>query len=271
MFHSPAIRLVDNFIGAGQENPRYWLAERAFAVFWFIASTTWLTHGRDETKDARMTSGHRWTFKARFREGAYGWRGSALASKRLKEAVREIKSVAKSDRMLAAEGAVSLMERLWPALEHIDTSSGALGSAVHQTLEDLIPILISAPADMAMRSAWLERLYQAVLDDGVQYEVLRPGSGPTPAPDGRVTVHYQGTLLDGRVFDSSYRRSEPSTFQVDRTIAGWRKVLALMKEGAKWRVVVPAELGYGETGVGDEIPPNATLLFDIELIAANVQ
>ena len=122
-----------------------------------------------------MTSGHRWTFKARFREGAYGWRGSALASKRLKEAVREIKSVAKSDRMLAAEGAVSLMERLWPALEHIDTSSGALGSAVHQTLEDLIPILISAPADMAMRSAWLERLYQAVLDDGVQY--LAPVEG----------------------------------------------------------------------------------------------
>jgi FKBP-type peptidyl-prolyl cis-trans isomerase FklB len=109
-----------------------------------------------------------------------------------------------------------------------------------------------------------------VLDDGVQYEILRPGSGPAPAPDGRVTVHYQGTLLDGRVFDSSYRRSEPSTFQVDRTIAGWRKVLALMKEGAKWRVVVPAELGYGEKGVGDEIPPNATLLFDIELIAANV-
>ena len=108
-----------------------------------------------------------------------------------------------------------------------------------------------------------------VLDDGVQYEILRPGSGPTPAPDGRAIIHYQGTLLDGRVFDSSYRRSEPSTFQVDRTIAGWRKVLALMKEGAKWRVVVPAELGYGETGVGDEIPPNATLLFDIELVAAN--
>src|SRR5262245_14281749 len=110
-----------------------------------------------------------------------------------------------------------------------------------------------------------------VLDDGVQYEILRPGSGSIPAPDGRATIHYQGTLLDGRVFDSSYRRSEPSTFQVDRTIAGWRKVLALMKEGAKWRVVVPAELGYGEAGVGDEVPPNATLLFDIELIAANVQ
>jgi hypothetical protein len=116
-----------------------------------------------------MTSGHRWTFKARFRASAYGWRGSALASKRLNEAVREIRSVAKSDRMLAAEGCVSLMERLWPALEQIDTSSGALGGAVHRTLDELIPILVSAPADVTTRSAWLDRLFQAVMDDGVQY------------------------------------------------------------------------------------------------------
>ena len=81
-----------------------------------------------------MTAGHRWAFKARFRARAYGWRGSALASKRLKEAVREINSVAKSTPVLAAEGCVYLMERLWPALEHIDTSSGALGGAVHRTL-----------------------------------------------------------------------------------------------------------------------------------------
>lgn len=106
---------------------------------------------------------------ARFRAGAYGWRGSALASKRLNEAVREIRAVAKSDRTLAAEGCVSLMERLWPAMEHIDTSSGALGGAVHRTLDELIPILVLAPADVATRSAWLDRLFQAVMDDGVQY------------------------------------------------------------------------------------------------------
>jgi hypothetical protein len=81
-----------------------------------------------------MTAGHRWAFKARFRAHGYGWHGSALASKRLKEAVREINSVAKSTPVLAAEGCVYLMERLWPALEHIDTSSGALGGAVHRTL-----------------------------------------------------------------------------------------------------------------------------------------
>ena len=116
-----------------------------------------------------MQGFHRWAFKSRFRAHAYGWSGSALASKRLKEAVGEIKAVTKSDRVLAGEGTVSLMERLWPALEDIDTSSGALGSVVHHTLDDLIPILISAPADMETRSSWLERLFQAVMDDGVQY------------------------------------------------------------------------------------------------------
>src|SRR5216683_6265220 len=116
-----------------------------------------------------MTNGHRWAFKARFRAHAYGWRGSSLASTWLKEAVREINSVAKSDLVLAAEGCVSLMERLWPALEGIDTSSGALGGAVHRTLDELIPVLISAPADVKTRSAWLDRLFQAVMDDGVQY------------------------------------------------------------------------------------------------------
>lgn len=128
--------------------------------------------GRYRTADrgaCLVTSAHRWAFKARFRAHAYGWHGSALASKRLNEAVREIKSVAKLDPVVAAEGCVSLMERLWPALEAIDTSSGALGGAVHRTLNELIPILILAPADLKTRSAWLERLFQAVMDDGVQY------------------------------------------------------------------------------------------------------
>jgi hypothetical protein len=116
-----------------------------------------------------VTGLHRWAFKSRFRPRAYGWRGSALAAKRLKEAVGEIKAVAKSDPVLAGEGAVSLLERLWPALQDIDTSSGALGGVVHRTLDELIPIMIAAPVDVAGRGAWLERLFQAVIDDGVQY------------------------------------------------------------------------------------------------------
>jgi hypothetical protein len=116
-----------------------------------------------------VTGLQRWAFKSRFRANAYGWRGSAQAGKRLKEAVSEIKAVAKSDRVLAGEGIVSLIERLWPALQDIDTSSGALGGVIDHTLHELIPILISTPADVATRSAWLERLFQAVMDDGVQY------------------------------------------------------------------------------------------------------
>lgn len=112
---------------------------------------------------------YKWTFKSRFRANAYGWKGTALATKRLKEAVSEIKKVAKSDPVTAANGAVSLMERIWPSLQGIDGSSGALGSAVNRTLETLIPLLIEAPADKKTRSKWLERLYEAVQEDGVDY------------------------------------------------------------------------------------------------------
>ena len=110
-----------------------------------------------------------WQFKTKFRAKAFGWRGSRLAISRLKEAVSEIKAVAKSDPVAAADGAVSLMERIWPAFQDIDTSSGALGTAVARTLAELIPILIDAAADHSTRSKWLKRLFEAVHDDGVQY------------------------------------------------------------------------------------------------------
>ena len=112
---------------------------------------------------------HRWTFPARFRTGTYSWKASRLACQRLREAVSEINKVAKNDPVLGAEGAVRLMEKLWPALEHIDTSSGALGSAVNKALDALIPIIVKAPADDKTRSKWLDRLWQAMADDGVDY------------------------------------------------------------------------------------------------------
>ena len=112
---------------------------------------------------------HRWTFPARFRTGTYSWKASRLACQRLREAVSEINKVAKNDPVLGAEGAVRLMEKLWPALEHIDTSSGALGSAVNKALDALIPIFVKAPADDKTRSKWLDRLWQAMADDGVDY------------------------------------------------------------------------------------------------------
>lgn len=106
-------------------------------------------------------------------------------------------------------------------------------------------------------------------DSGLQYRVITEGDGATPTTEDKVIVHYKGTLLDGTVFDSSYDRSEPASFPVTGVIQGWQETLQLMKEGAKWEIVVPANLAYGPRGAGQGSPigPNETLIFEIELIA----
>ncbi len=104
------------------------------------------------------------------------------------------------------------------------------------------------------------------LPSGVQYKVLRPGTGVTPTARDTVVANYRGTLIDGTQFDSSYDRGEPVTFPMHEVIQGWQEVLPLMKAGARWQVVVPADLAYGEHGAGGVIGPNQTLIFDIELL-----
>ncbi|HSW63135.1 MAG TPA: FKBP-type peptidyl-prolyl cis-trans isomerase [Dissulfurispiraceae bacterium] len=101
---------------------------------------------------------------------------------------------------------------------------------------------------------------------GLQYKVITPGTGKQPKESDSVKVHYRGTTLDGTEFDSSIRRGEPATFPVNGVIAGWKEVLQLMKEGAKWQVAIPSELAYGERGAAQVIGPNQVLLFDVELI-----
>ncbi len=101
---------------------------------------------------------------------------------------------------------------------------------------------------------------------GLQYKVVSPGTGKQPKETDTVKVHYRGTTLDGTEFDSSIRRGEPATFPVNGVIAGWKEVLQLMKEGAKWQVVIPSEIAYGERGAAQIIGPNQVLLFDVELI-----
>jgi FKBP-type peptidyl-prolyl cis-trans isomerase len=101
---------------------------------------------------------------------------------------------------------------------------------------------------------------------GLQYEVVKGGKGASPKATSRATVHYTGTLADGKVFDSSIARGEPATFAVNGVIPGWTEALQLMKPGAKWRLYIPPDLGYGERGFGRDIPPNAVLIFDVELI-----
>jgi len=103
------------------------------------------------------------------------------------------------------------------------------------------------------------------LPSGLQYKVLTEGSGKMPKAEDTVTVQYKGTLMNGTEFDSSYKRGQPATFQVKGVIKGWTEALQLMKEGSKWQLFIPPELGYGERGVGP-IPPNSALIFEIELL-----
>ncbi len=106
-------------------------------------------------------------------------------------------------------------------------------------------------------------------DSGLQYKVLIQGDGDSPSATDRVKVHYEGTTIDGKVFDSSYQRGEPITFPLNRVIAGWTEGLQLMKEGSKYRLFIPSELAYGPRGAGGAIGPNETLIFDVELIEVN--
>ncbi len=101
---------------------------------------------------------------------------------------------------------------------------------------------------------------------GLQYTVLSEGSGRRPRATDTVLCHYEGRLLDGTVFDSSYRRNSPASFGLSQVIAGWTEGLQLMAEGAKYRFFIPHHLAYGERGAGQQIPPFSTLIFDVELI-----
>lgn len=104
------------------------------------------------------------------------------------------------------------------------------------------------------------------LPSGLQYKVIKDGTGRTPTATDTVSTHYRGTLLDGREFDSSYKRNEPTEFPVNRVIKGWTEALQLMKEGSKWMLYIPPHLAYGERGAGGLIGPNETLIFEIELL-----
>lgn len=105
-----------------------------------------------------------------------------------------------------------------------------------------------------------------VTKSGLQYEVLQQGTGKSPKATDTVRCHYEGRLLDGTVFDSSYRRGQPADFGLNQVIPGWTEGVQLMKEGAKFRFTIPYLLAYGEQGAGSSIPPFSTLIFDVELI-----
>jgi FKBP-type peptidyl-prolyl cis-trans isomerase FklB len=105
------------------------------------------------------------------------------------------------------------------------------------------------------------------LPSGLQYKVIKAGTGNSPKLTDEVTAHYRGTLIDGTEFDNSYRRGKPETLPVNGVIPGWTEALQLMQVGAKWQLFIPSNLAYGERGAGREIGPNAALIFEIELIS----
>lgn len=128
-----------------------------------------LAAGKGPTGWRAKSHTNKWAFKLGMRAGAYSRKSSAKVVERLKTASSEIWAVARTDPATVAEGVIALAQRIWPAFEHIDTSSGALGNAVHRTLDELLLILINAPADEKTRAKWLEQLREAIMDDGVDY------------------------------------------------------------------------------------------------------
>ena len=105
-----------------------------------------------------------------------------------------------------------------------------------------------------------------VLESGVQYKILKAGTGPVPTASQKVKVHYEGRTLDGNVFDSSYKRGEPTDFRCNQVIKGWTEALTHMPVGSTWEVYIPYHLAYGERGAGDDIKPFSMLIFKIELL-----
>ncbi len=132
-----------------------------------------------------------------------------------------------------------------------------------------------ADQNLKTGSAFLEKNKDkegiTVLESGIQYKVITPGTGKSPSAADSVTVNYRGTLINGTEFDSSYSRGEPATFGLSQVIKGWQEVIPMMKEGGKWQVFIPSQLAYGPRAVGSTIGPNETLIFEIELLSVQGQ
>jgi len=130
-----------------------------------------------------------------------------------------------------------------------------------------------AAANLAEGVAFLEANKSkegvVVLPSGLQYEIMKEGSGARPSATDKVTCHYHGTLINGTIFDSSVQRGQPATFPLNMVIRGWTEAVQLMPVGSKWRLFIPAHLAYGDRHVSAEIGPNSTLIFEVELLGIN--
>ncbi|PLX14799.1 MAG: peptidylprolyl isomerase [Salinivirgaceae bacterium] len=162
--------------------------------------------------------------------------------------------------------------KIFEAIKDVLTDTTAMDA---QTARRLIDAVVKEAQDKeaaekgAEGKAFLEKNKERegvmTTESGLQYEVLKEGTGASPIATDKVKVHYHGTLIDGTVFDSSVERGEPAEFPLNRVISGWTEGLQLMKEGAKYKFYIPQELGYGSRAAG-KIPPYATLIFEVELL-----
>jgi FKBP-type peptidyl-prolyl cis-trans isomerase FklB len=125
---------------------------------------------------------------------------------------------------------------------------------------------VAKKAGIAFLAANKSKPGVVTLPSGLQYEILKKGDGPLPAATDKVKCHYQGTLIDGTIFDSSIQRGQPAEFPVNGVIPGWVEALQLMPVGSKWRLFIPSELAYGDNQMGGKIPPGSTLIFEVELL-----
>ena len=156
-------------------------------------------------------------------------------------------------KMTPQESQAAMMEFQKAAQEKMMKEAAAAGSE-------------NAKAGEAFLAANKAKEGVVTLPSGLQYKVVKAGSGATPSASDTVVTHYRGTLIDGKVFDSSIDRGEPATFPVGGVIAGWTEALQLMKVGGKWELYIPSKLAYGPRGAGQMIGPDSTLLFEIELL-----
>ncbi|MDR0938414.1 MAG: FKBP-type peptidyl-prolyl cis-trans isomerase [Mediterranea sp.] len=173
----------------------------------------------------------------------------------------------KDDLVVAdfAQAVKDIMEGNAPAISHQEARE--IVNSYFAELEAKV-----SAASLAQGTAFLEenkkRVGVVTLPSGLQYEVVNPGKadGKRASATDQVKCHYEGTLIDGTLFDSSIRRGQPAVFGVNQVIPGWVEALQLMPEGAKWKLYIPADLGYGAQGAGEMIPPHSALVFEVELL-----
>lgn len=190
------------------------------------------------------------------------------------ESGRNIKSQFKDvDKELLKKGFADALGDKTPPLEReeIQNILQALQEQIQQQQKAYIEHL--AEKNKEEGQAFLEENREqegvVTLPSGLQYRILKEGTGVSPSMHDTVSVHYRGTLLDGTVFDSTYEKNKPQQFPVSRVIPGWSEALKKMKVGDKWEIFIPSYLAYGETGYGPQIQPNSTLLFEMELLKIN--